>query len=125
MDSKANEIAGHKKMINEIKPTKEEEEETIMPSMTLNPKKIVEIEKELNTNTRKKGNSILDRVNVFSKNASKTNQTNKVNKPINKTTTNASNNASNKKEPQKEQTKSQTKLPNTNKPKDNLTKRRI
>ena len=122
LDSKANEIAGHKKMINEIKPTKEEEEENIMPSMTLNPKKIVEIEKELNTNTRKKGNSILDRVNVFSKNASKTNQTNKVNKPINKTTTNASNNASNKKEPPKEQTKSQTKLPNTNKPKDNLTK---
>ena len=102
-------------MINEIKPTEDEEEATIMPSMTLNPKKNVEIEKELNTDSRKKGNSILDRVNVFSKNVTKNNRTNKVNNPINRTTK-ASNNANN-------QTKSQTKLPSTNKSKDDLTKK--
>ena len=40
MDDKINEIGEYKKMINEIKQTKEEEEANIMLSMTLNPKKI-------------------------------------------------------------------------------------
>ena len=53
MDGKINEIGGHKKKKNEIKPTKDEEEATIMPSMTLNTKKIVEIEKQLNIQIKK------------------------------------------------------------------------
>ena len=118
-NKEVNEMAAHQKLINDIKPTKEEEEETIMPSMTLNPKKIVEIEKELNT--RKKGNSILDRINAFNKNTTKNDQTNKVNKPNNKTT-NTANNSNSKKDQQKDPPKTQTKLSNTNKPKENLSK---
>ena len=81
----------HKKMINEIKLSKEEES-TLKPSMTLEPKKVIEIEKEINP--RKKGNSVLDRINAINKNVSKNNQTNKplnkpATKPVNKPITNS------------------------------------
>ena len=73
---------GHKKMINQIKPTKEEQESTIISSMTLEPKKIVEIEKEINENSKKR-NSFLDKINALNKHAVKNNQTNKqLDKPI-------------------------------------------
>ena len=59
-----------------IKIPKKIEENKIMPSMTMNPKEIIEIEKEIEPN--KKGNS-----NAFNKNNSKNNQ---LNKPLNKPT---------------------------------------
>ena len=77
----------YKKMMNEIKPS-EENESTITSRNTMDPKNIVEIEKELTT-IRKKGNSILDKINSFNNHASKNNKTNK---PANKPTTNTNNN---------------------------------
>ena len=57
------------------------DENIIAPSMTMNPKEIIEIQKAVEP--RKKGNSILDRINTFNKNASKNNQSNKpLNKPV-------------------------------------------
>ena len=63
-----------------IKVSKKENEtnisNNIMPAMTLGLKQIVEIQKEIQP--RKKGNSILDRINNFNNNATKNNQTNKI-----------------------------------------------
>ena len=107
---------GNKKTNNETKPGKEEEP-TLMPSMSLEPKKVVEIEKELNP--WKKGNSILERINELNKNISKNNQTNnnKNNKPIikqvNKPIVNSKINK--KEQPKQADTKNQKdNLPKTN-----------
>ena len=81
---------GHKKMISEIQ-TEDDINSNIMTSMTLEPKKLIEIEKDIQP--PKKGNSILNKINAINQNVSKNNQTN-TNKPLN-------NNINNKKEPPK------------------------
>ena len=58
----------------------------ISSSMTFNTKKLLDIKNEVEQ--RKKGNSILDRINTFNKNVMKNNQSNK---PLNKPKTNNNN----------------------------------
>ena len=80
---------GNKKMISEIESTEDNINSNIMASMTLEPKKLIEIGKDIQQ--RKKGNSILDKINAINQHVSKNNQ---ANKPLN-------NNINNKKEPSK------------------------
>ena len=80
---------GNKKMISEIESTEDDINSNIMASMTLEPKKLIEIGKDIQQ--RKKGNSILDKINAINQQVSKNNQ---ANKPLN-------NNINNKKEPSK------------------------